>query len=112
MGDPNALRFRVCVGTRSPLYAVMAALPAEDRAAALLRLAEAGLDARARGSMPQAQSPAPSDVADLTAAVRRLATAMDVLAVAHGGRTGVAAAPPPPDGAAERAAGLDAAWGG
>ena len=113
MAATEAIRFRVCVGPRSPLHAALATLPAGQRAAELLRLAQAGLrDPGGQGGRDSAAPPAPSDVADLAAAVRQLASAVKAVAAVGGAMPGGGGAAAPPGEAAERAARLDAAWGG
>jgi hypothetical protein len=57
------LQFRVSVGKRSPIYATLAAMPANQRATALVRLAEAGL---------------PGRDTQLVAAVARIAAALEM----------------------------------
>ena len=79
MAAPDALRFRVCIGPRSPLHAALAEMPVEERAAALLRWAEAGMDAgTAAPQGPPPSSPVPSAAGEgaLVMAVLRLAAAV------------------------------------
>ena len=56
------LQFRVSVGSNSPIHAALAAMPADQRAAGLIRLAEAGLSGRDAG---------------LVTAVERIAAALE-----------------------------------
>ena len=95
MEGREAVRFRVCVGPRSPLHRALAALPAEERAAAVLRWAAAGKDregqaassgfwgeppprapsapAGTRPASPAAPPPSPAPApGDLAAAMREL----------------------------------------
>jgi hypothetical protein len=113
----SAIRLRLRVGPRSPLHRVLAALPPEEQARALLRLAEVGAlrqDGGAR-SVPEGP-PAPGGMAAvmepaIAAALVRIADAVERLAdsgMAWPGRQGPASAG---DGEA-RAAALDAAWDG
>ena len=115
MAAPDALRFRVCIGPRSPLHAALAELPAEERAAALLRWAEAGMDAgTAAPQGPPPSSPVPSAAGEgaLVMAVLRLAAAVEQLPAGRG-NGGASSGGSEGGGSADaRAAGLDAAWGG
>lgn len=78
----TALQFRVNVGAKSPLHALLTSLPSSQRPQALLRLAEAGLGP---GGEP------------VLAELRRIAGALEVL-------VGRGAVPPPaPDGDAAEA---------
>ena len=63
----KALQFRVSIGVRSPLHAVLASLPPEARPQALLRLAEAGLAAPGQSMLPVLEH--------IASAIERLATA-------------------------------------
>ncbi len=113
MAAPDAVRFRVSVGPGSPLHAALMALPVDARATALLRWAEAGVDAQGAGPTPRGTPPSGPPFVDASAlvpAVLRLSAAVERLAAsreappADGGQGGGGAAE-------ERAAGLDAAWG-
>ncbi len=127
--DP--IRLRVRVGPRSPLHPLLAALPPDAQASALLRWAEAGARQGAAGDggpmAPGDDTPgagmmtadggemagmaAPTAGAGLVAALARVAAALERLADdGAAGRPHVAAVPVH-DGDV-RAAKLDGAWDG
>ena len=112
MAGPDALRFQVCVGPRSPLHGALMALPAQERAAALLRWAEVGGTGGAAGPQASPSSTPSAEVAPLATAMLRLTAAVERLAAGRDAEPSGSDESRGDDGTAERAARLDGAWGG
>lgn len=54
------LQLRVSVGPNSPIHAALAGMPADQRAAGLIRLAEAGCSSREAGTVAALERIAPA----------------------------------------------------
>ena len=90
------LQLRVSVGPNSPIHAALAGMPADQRAAGLIRLAEAGCSAGEAGAV---------------AALERIAAALEARAMAAVPGTAAAAAPDAPVRADRRLARLEDTYG-
>jgi len=119
-GPPGPrLRFRVSVDAHDPLYAALAAFPPEQRAQALVAMAQAALTSESRSGPPSPAEPSALNaeaVPGLARSMDRLAAAVEKLASGGGWMAaGSAAGTDLADAAGGvdgRAAQLGSAWDG